>query len=78
MLNTGKIEILGLAAMSVAMTGCSSVDDDADVVSDRDYEYVADFMEMIGGKVDKNQTWVTGTAISATVKTSGEAVVSFE
>ena len=62
--------------MSVAMTGCSSVDDDADVVSDRDYEYVADFMEMIGGKVDKNQTWVTGTAISATVKTSGEAVVS--
>ena len=31
---------------------------------------------MIGGKVDKNQTWVTGTAISATVKTSGEAVVS--
>lgn len=53
-------------------------DDDADVVSDRDYEYVADFMEMIGGKVDKTQTWVTGTAISATVKTSGEAVVSFE
>lgn len=76
MLNTGKIGILGLAAMSVAMTGCSSVDDDAEVVSDRDYEYVADFMEMIGGKVDKNQTWVTGTAISATVKTSGEAVVS--
>ena len=40
MLNTGKIGIFGLAAMSVAMTGCSSVDDDADVVSDRDYEYL--------------------------------------
>lgn len=38
--------------------------------------YTNEFKGMIGGEIDKAQTWVTGTVISADIRTSGEATVS--
>lgn len=71
-----KTQIAGGWAMALAatlwLTGCTpSVDD-----SLFENRYTANFIEMIGGPIDKNQTWVTGTVINANIQTSGKAVVS--
>ena len=41
-----------------------------------DDTYTNEFKDMIGGEIDKAQTWVTGTVISADIRTSGSATVS--
>ena len=66
----------GIALTSLLMTACSQ---DKDVFSQgniQDAEYAESFKQMIGGDIDKNQTWVTGTVINAQITTSGPATVS--
>ena len=58
------------ALTAATLTSCTDND-----VSQYDSRYSADFEKAIGGKVDPSQTWVTGTVISAEVKTSGKATV---
>ncbi len=58
------------ALTAATLTSCTDND-----VSQYDSRYSADFEKAIGGKIDPSQTWVTGTVISAEVKTSGEATV---
>ncbi len=57
-------------AAATLLTSCTDND-----VSQYDSRYSADFEKAIGGKIDPSQTWVTGTVISAEVKTSGKATV---
>ena len=59
------------ALAAATLTACTDND-----VSQYDSRYSADFEKAIGGKIDPSQTWVTGTVISAEVKTSGKATVS--
>lgn len=66
-----KKQYLYVCAMAAAvLTSCMDADD-----SLFENRYTADFEKAIGGKIDPSQTWVTGTVISAEVKTSGKATV---
>lgn len=66
-----KKQYLYVCAMAAAvLTSCMDADD-----SLFESRYTADFEKAIGGKIDPSQTWVTGTVISADVKTSGKATV---
>lgn len=62
------------AALAIALSTVGCVDSPDNSLFENRYQ--ADFEAMLGGKIDKNQTWVTGTVIQANVQTSGEATVS--
>lgn len=59
-------------AIAISVMGCVDSPDDS-LFENR---YKADFEAMLGGQIDKKQTWVTGSVIQANVVTSGEATVS--
>ena len=73
MKNLNYFRSLIIAGAAVSLVGCLPSMDDSPYVNP---QYESDFIDMIGGAIDKNQTWVTGSVINATVKTSGKAVVS--
>ena len=63
---------LGFALVALTLASCTPEAND----SLFENKYTDSFKQMIGGEIDKNQTWVTGTVIVADVRTSGPATVS--
>ena len=63
---------LGFALVALTWASCTPEAND----SLFENKYTDSFKQMIGGEIDKNQTWVTGTVIVADVRTSGPATVS--
>lgn len=61
-----------ILALSMLTTVSCMPDADNSLFENR---YTSDFEKAIGGKIDPSQTWITGTLITADVKTSGKATV---
>ena len=72
MMKKNHLNTLALTACSLFMFSCVQ-DADNSLFENR---YAEEFMTMLGGNIDKSQTWVTGTVVEASVTTSGPATVS--
>ena len=67
-----RMLLWGALAIAFSLTGCLDSPDNS-LFENR---YNENFEAMLGGKIDKSQTWVTGSVIQANVRTSGAATIN--